>query len=229
MYYIAAPFGNYLKFEKTTSVAGTFTVSRRPGLIKQLIKTLRYSPFDKCWYNQLGLRNPGIKYAVNRYKSGQIISIAAIEQNDWLLLNNIIPKDIPLELNISCPNINHFEDYIKDIHLFRDRDCIVKLPPKPPERMIYDLVNIGFRKFHCCNTLMTEKGARSGKILIPLVTRMIINLKNIDNEIYCIAGGGIDSIEDIDFYRRCGADGFSFGTVCFNPFKLRKIINYVSQ
>ena len=45
-FFIAAPFGNYLKFENAISVKGTYTMLRRPGLVKQLIKTLRYD-FNK--------------------------------------------------------------------------------------------------------------------------------------------------------------------------------------
>ena len=39
-----------------------------------------------------------------------------------------------------------------------------------------------------------------------------------------IAGGGIDSIEDIEMYRKLGAKSFSLGTVCFNPLKLFNIL-----
>ena len=39
-FFIAAPFGNYLKFENAISVKGTYTMLHRPGLVKQLIKTL---------------------------------------------------------------------------------------------------------------------------------------------------------------------------------------------
>ena len=49
MLYIAAPFGNYLFTRKTRSVLGTYTLEKRPGLIKQLIKTLRYK--NGAWYN----------------------------------------------------------------------------------------------------------------------------------------------------------------------------------
>ena len=41
MYFISAPFGNYLQYtnfvsdDKVISVTGTFTVKPRPGLVKQ--------------------------------------------------------------------------------------------------------------------------------------------------------------------------------------------------
>ena len=41
-YFIAAPFGNYLKFKNAISVKGTFTVNPRPGRFKQILKTLLF-------------------------------------------------------------------------------------------------------------------------------------------------------------------------------------------
>ena len=43
-------------------------------------------------------------------------------------------------------------------------------------------------------------------------------------DIEVIAGGGIDSLKDIEYYKNIGADHISLGTVCFNPLKLRKLI-----
>ena len=119
--YIAAPFGNYVRRSSISSVMGTFTLNQRRGLILALIKTLRYSFVDEAWYNALGLRNPGIQAGLRKWDNDsrdRIISIAAIEPDDWKKLNDIIPKHVPLELNISCPNISKFNGYIKDLHVF---------------------------------------------------------------------------------------------------------------
>ena len=40
--YIAAPFGNYIHTNNTKSVRGSFTLYKRKGLIKQILKTLRF-------------------------------------------------------------------------------------------------------------------------------------------------------------------------------------------
>lgn len=80
--YIAAPFGNYIHRSGISSVMGTFTLKQRPGLILQLIRTLRYSFNDKAWYNALGLRNPSILKGLSKYNKNnkdRLISIAAIE------------------------------------------------------------------------------------------------------------------------------------------------------
>ena len=101
MLFISAPFGNYLTHKNATSVIGTFTLNKRSGLLMQMIKTLRYSFNDGCWYNALGLRNPGIIHGIGKYKPNNILSIAAIDAGDWHELEHLIPKDIELELNIS--------------------------------------------------------------------------------------------------------------------------------
>ena len=64
-------------------VKGSFTLEPRDGLILQIIKTLRYSFTYKGWVNKIGLRNPGIDYAIKTYKSGEIISIAIMEQKEF--------------------------------------------------------------------------------------------------------------------------------------------------
>ena len=42
-----------------------------------------------------------------------------------------------------------------------------------------------------------------------------------------IAGGGVDSFGAVYEYLNEGADHVSLGSVCFNPFKLRKILKKV--
>ena len=68
-YFFAAPFGNYLKFTNAISVTGSWTVEPRPGLLWQIIKTLRYVPNASGgfgWRNKLGLRNAGIHKGLER-------------------------------------------------------------------------------------------------------------------------------------------------------------------
>ena len=52
-------------------------------------------------------------------------------------------------------------------------------------------------------------------------------IKELNPTNYCIAGGGIEYMEDIAYYRTYGADSFSLGTVCFNPFKFRRLVSHV--
>ena len=150
MIYIAAPFGNYIHIPLTTSVTGTWTLEPRSGLIKQILKTLRYDFKTKSWYNSLGLRNPGVNKGIEKHKHGQIMSIAAIKRGDWKRLSKIIPKETPLELNISCPNITHPDQYLEGVEIFSEQSMknpIVKLSPTDDNKIIDILFEMGFMSY----------------------------------------------------------------------------------
>ena len=218
-----------MKYPLTTPVTGTWTLEPRSGLIKQILKTLRYDFKTKSWYNSLGLRNPGINKGIEKHKHGEIMSISAIKKGDWKRLSKIIPKETPLELNISCPNITHHDEYIQGVEIFSEqsmRNPIVKLSPTDDNKIIDLLFEMGYKKFHLVNTLKTNKGAQSGKILQSYVIEKLNYIrKNYSKQIHVIAGGGITSIQDIEFYKKHGAESFSLGTVNFNPWKTKRIIS----
>ena len=217
-----------MKYPLTTSVTGTWTLEPRSGLIKQIIKTLRYDFKTKSWFNSLGLRNPGVNKGIEKHKHGQIMSIAAIKRGDWKRLSKIIPREIPLELNISCPNITHPDQYLEGVEIFSEQSMsnpIVKLSPTDDNKIIDILFEMGFKKFHLVNTLKTNKGAQSGKVLQSYVIEKLNYIKkNYSRQIHVIAGGGITSIQDINLYKQHGAESFSLGTVNFNPWKTKQII-----
>lgn len=229
--YISAPFGNYIKTKNTRSVTGSFTLERRTGLLKQVINTLRYR--EGAWYNSIGLRNPGVEYGIKHYDRGRgdVLSLAAIKSGDWEALEKIIPDNIDVELNLSCPNIEHFDEYSKGSECFinNKRKVIAKLSPLSTRDSIVDLYKKGFRTFHGCNTLPTQYGGMSGAGLRNYVIQTIVFIKSISPYLEIIAGGGIQSIEDIKHYKNYGATSFSLGTVCFNPVKLYKLLNEVKE
>ena len=105
MLFISPPFSNYLDLPYTRSIKGSFTLEKRTGLFIQNLNTLRYSYEYGGWKNKIGLRNNGIDWAINRYRySNSIISIAILDEKEIKPLLNKIPKDMDLEINISCPN-----------------------------------------------------------------------------------------------------------------------------
>lgn len=224
--YISAPFGNYIRTKNTRSVVGSFTLERRTGLLRQIATTLRYH--NGAWYNALGLRNPGVEFGLKYYRRSEkdVLSLAAIQPGDWQKLNDIVPADIDVELNLSCPNIEHFQNYSEGAEVFlnSNRKVIAKLSPLITYTDIEDLYNRGFRTFHACNTLPTENGGMSGKGLRIYVEQTIDFIQRIDPECEIIAGGGIQTTEDIVNYSNCGASSFALGTVCFNPVKLYKLL-----
>ena len=155
--FISPPFGNYINLPKTISIRGSFTLEERQGKWIQILKTLRYSFILGGWVNKIGLRNPGISYAINTYKKGEIISIAIMDEKEIKPLVNKIPEDMDIELNVSCPNTEkHMIN--KGLKLFlnsKRKWCIIKLPPNPNYNDIDRYYKEGFRQFHASNTLST--------------------------------------------------------------------------
>jgi len=222
--FIAAPFGNYVKTKNTISVSGSWTVEKRTGRIIQIAKTLRYT--KKGWVNKIGLRNPGVEYGITKYRGDEVFSIAGIEKEDWKIFAEKIPENFNIEINMSCPNIDkHYTEGIEEFAPDTREWFIGKISPVTTFKELDKFIEtFKFKQIHACNTLPIDRGGLSGKELIPYTTKFIKYLKFNFPKIEIIAGGGIDSNEDIEYYKNIGADHVSFGTVCFNPLKLRKLI-----
>ena len=230
VYFISAPFGNFLQYstfaQGATCVTGTFTLKPRPGRFKQILKTLRYVPTEAgwAWRNQLGLRNPGIFKGIENTPWHSVMSIASLEPNDWKILYEIVPKHMSVELNISCPNVNRHPNLTKAFAKDKRKWCIVKVPPTITHKQLDRIVNLGYNQIHASNTLPTEKGGLSGKIVAPYTLGIISFLKENYPHVEVIAGGGVTDRFSADRYLDAGADHISLGTVSFTPWRLQKII-----
>tara|TARA_E500000178_G_C16876797_1_gene687032 strand:- start:273 stop:974 length:702 start_codon:yes stop_codon:yes gene_type:complete len=225
MFFINPPFGNYINLPNTKSIKGSFTLEARDGLIPQIFKTLRYSFKYNDWVNKIGLRNNGIKWALDKYKNDHIISIAILNKDEIPEFMKIIPKNQDLEINISCPNAEK-EMINNDIEKFLNKErkwCILKLSPKSKNDDIDYFYNKGFRQFHCCNTIPVPEGGLSGKSIIPYTNEKVNYIKSKYKDSVVIAGGGITEWNDVIKYKTKGADHFSVSTNFFNPIKSIKL------
>jgi dihydroorotate dehydrogenase len=231
-FFISPPFGNYIEFPNTISIKGSFTLYPRSGLIGQIIRTLRYNMINQGWVNSIGLRNKGIDYAIEKYKNKKcIVSIAILNNEEISILIDKIPNNMNIELNVSCPNTKNklVEKGLKGF-LNPEREwCIIKLSPLSDKELIDSYYKEGFRQFHCSNTLPSIKGGISGKRLMPYNKKLITYIKNNYQDSIIIAGGGIDNVNDINYYKNLGADNFSFSTVFFNLFKASKLLLYINK
>ena len=237
MIFISPPFGNYILTDKTISIKGSYTLYPRHGLLSRIIKTLRYSRINNGWINQIGLRNPGVDYAIQDFHKRQmnlvynpknanvIYSVAILNQNEIPILVHKIPVMMNLELNISCPNVksNKIVTGIEQFINPKRRWCILKLAPTIDTKEIDQFYQKGFRQFHCSNTIKTESGGLSGPSLRPYTTHLVKYIREKYPDAVIIAGGGIQNQDDINNYRNVGADHFSISTVFFNPFKTIKL------
>lgn len=217
MYFISPPFGNYLNLEKCMSIGGSYTLHPRPGLMKQIWLTLRYNSTYGGWTNKIGLRNKGIHYGLQQ--NNDITSIAILSVHDIPQFLSIIPQHRNIEINISCPNLN--KDLIdKDIHKFLNPQrqwCILKLSPLCKQEKIDEYYKMGFRQFHCSNTIPIHEGGLSGKSIMSYNEFLIPYIKQF-KDTTIIGGGGITSYKEIEYYKKLGAHHYSFSSVCFCPY-----------
>ena len=226
-FFIAAPFGNYIKHPNAISVTGTWTCRPNGNRLLAVLKTLRYRKNLGGWTNRLGLPNPGLVEGLKQTSTDDVLSIAELERGDFVQMYRELPKYQSLELNLSCPNINKTLPW-DNIHIFTRNTrpwCIAKLSPyTTPEEIAY-VVNAGFSQLHFCNTLPTKYGGLSGPELIPYTESLInITREEFGSDVEIIAGGGVQSESTIYRYMNAGADHISLGSVWFNPFKARRIL-----
>ena len=230
--FIAAPFGNYVKPVGCVPVCGTFTLYPQGNRVWSVIKSLRYSTKHKGWTNNLGLPNPGVKVGLERHIRGEVLSIAEIERNDFKKLYREIPEGIDIELNLSCPNVRNLPWDSTEIFARNSEKrkwCICKVSPTvTPEDLEFLITKLGFTQIHASNTLAIQGcGGLSGRTLIPYTLDIIRLIREEWPEVTIIAGGGVDNFGAVYEYLNEGADHVSLGSVCFNPFKLRKILKKV--
>ena len=234
-YFISAPFGNWIKPKGTIPVTGTWTLNPRGNRLWAVLKTLRYNKEVGGWTNSLGLPNPGIRVGLQKTKPHEVLSIAEVEKGDFWKLSRMIPDNQNIELNLSCPNIEKKLTW-ENAAVFnlntpwRRQWCIAKLSPlTTPEELKYLIEKLGFTQLHFSNTLpYGDAGGISGPVLRAFTMELIeVTRKEWGNDITIIAGGGVMDLGAVMEYLGAGANHISFGSVCFNPFKLRKLLKSI--
>jgi len=231
--FISAPFGNYIKSERTISVHGTFTRNPRGNRLWSVLKSLRYDRRLGGWVNKLGLPNPGLHQGLCNVdnKPSDVLSISEIKRGDFQKMNNIIPLNQSLEINFSCPNLGK-KLPLDGAGIFtkvKSREwCIAKLSPLTDgDELEFVIEHLGFKQIHLSNTLPLPngRGGLSGATLKPYTLELIdLVREQWGNRVEIIAGGGVSDFGGVMDYLKAGANHVSLGSVCFNPFKLRKLI-----
>ena len=225
-FFIAAPFGNYIKPKGCIPVAGTFTLNARGNRFLAVAKTLRYNSAQGGWVNRLGLPNPGIRNGLE--KNPTVISIAEIDKGDFQRLNVLIPENQSIELNLSCPNLDKKLSW-ESAKCFTPNTrkwCIAKMSPlTTPEEIKFVVKHLSITQLHFSNTLPTIRGGLSGPMLRGYTTELIeLARSEYGDSVEIIAGGGVSDFGSVTDYLSSGANHISLGSVCFNPFKLGKLL-----
>jgi len=231
--FISAPFGNYIKSKRTISVHGTFTRNPRGNRLWSVLKSLRYDRRLGGWVNKLGLPNPGLHQGLCNVdnKPSDVLSISEIKRGDFQKMNNIIPLNQSLEINFSCPNLGK-KLPLDGAGIFtkvKSREwCIAKLSPLTDgDELEFVIEHLGFKQIHFSNTLPlpNNRGGLSGATLKPYTLELIdLVRERWGDSVTVIAGGGVTDFSGVMDYLLAGANHVSLGSVCFNPFKLRKLI-----
>jgi len=229
--FISAPFGNYIKPVGCIPVTGTFTLHPRGNRLWSVLKTLRYNRALGGWVNKLGLPNPGLRAGLERHIRGEVLSIAETERGDFQKMNHTIPLNQSLEINFSCPNLKKRLplDGASIFTKVKSREwCIAKLSPLTDgDELEFVIEHLGFKQIHFSNTLPlpNNRGGLSGATLKPYTLELIdLVRERWGDSVTVIAGGGVQDFSGVMDYLLAGANHVSLGSVCFNPFKLRKLI-----
>ncbi len=240
---ISPPFGNYIHHKLASSIHGTFTLNCRPGLIKQVFKTVRPIWSGRQiigYYNKIGLRNRGL---YNIIKIPHNISIAAIDKDDWNTFldyfDDIIPSDIVktinIEINVGCQNIVTKDIPPKTTKRFVDKfnQVAIKIPGDiTADNLIVkaDWINRIGAIIHISNTLPGSlRGSLSGAQLKVLNIPRVKLVHDLFPNLPIIAGGGIYSFQDLFDYKSVGAIYFSLSSIFFTPWKALKLFSEYHQ
>ena len=232
--FISAPFGNYIKTPQTISVHGTFTRKPRGNRLWSVLKTLRYDRRLCGWVNKLGLPNPGLVKGLNNVseRPNDVLSISEVKRGDFQKMNNIIPLNQSLEINFSCPNLGKgrlpLDDAVYFTRVKSRKWCIAKLSPLTDgDELEFVIEQLGFKQIHFSNSLPLPngRGGLSGETLKPYTLELIdLVRERWGDSIEVIAGGGVADFGAVMDYLKAGANHVSIGSVCFNPFKLKKLL-----
>jgi dihydroorotate dehydrogenase len=245
---ISAPFGNRFSYQGATSTLGTFTLSYRGGALYRawrMVRTLRYHPKLGGWTNKLGLPNPGIDSlrgklgADKSYLKDKIVSIYGFCDGDWIQLALLMANEfrpMAVELNLSCPNVGATPIISGALRAARvlageGIPVIAKLPPiRWMQYAVLMLCDGGVKIFHCCNTIPTPGGGLSGKALKQYSLWAVSEIKDEwGGGVAVIGGGGVTHRQDVEDYRKAGADHVAIGSVLLNPFNWRRVRRLVEE
>lgn len=219
---ISPPFGNWINVKGCTSVRGSFTWNKRPGLIRHTLRSFRH--VEGGWINQIGLRNKGIR-SVTKFEPNVIYSLVGLDDYDWENMANHCPVGTHVEVNLGCPNVHQYRIPTGVLKHYCSKFIVtVKLTPdNAVDAMAAMCMEAGARYLHLSNTLPTPNGGISGRQLyavnLPIVARLA---KEYPGTI--IAGGGIYSQDIVFAYKWVGASYFSLSTVFLTPWRVRSIL-----
>lgn len=258
----AEEFKDFIDLKKLGAIV-TKTVTLKP---RSGNKPARTCETPAGMLNSIGLENPGIEKFIQenlplaaRYKVPVIVSISAEDDPDELVQLarrlNKVKSAAAIELNISCPNLQHDRLIAQDAQATREivgkvrkvteKTLITKLSPNVTSISEIALAAeaAGSDAVSLINTitgmsvdiasrrpkLANITGGLSGPAIRPIAVRMCWEVYN-KIKIPIIGMGGIIDLQSALEFILAGASGLSVGTANFvNPQVTVKIIHGLKQ
>ncbi len=215
--------------------------------------------------NSIGLQNPGVHAFIKNElprleKCGAVViaNVAGNTEEDYCKIAEVISETSVafLEMNISCPNVNHggaafgtdaatIERLTKNVKAHCSKPVIVKLSPNVTS--ITDMAKAaesgGADAISLINTLLGMRidiktkrpvlhrnvGGFSGPAVFPVALRMVWQVRNAVS-LPILGIGGISNADDAIEMMMAGADIIGVGTAMFaNPMAPIEIIDGIKQ
>ena len=148
-----------MRHKNALSVKGTFTLNPNGNRVSAILRTLRYDFKNRGWVNRLGLPNPGLQFALDKYTPSDIISVTELERDDFVKIEAELDLAQSLEINLSCPNVKSARWDRISVFPNKYREwCIAKMSPISTMEELDFVINAGFTQLHFSNTLPTARG-----------------------------------------------------------------------
>ncbi len=218
--------------------------------------------------NAIGLQNKGLQDFVEnkiphfaKVKTPLIVNIAGEEPEDFAKLTQTLNREKKvvkaLELNLSCPNVEHggasfiekrgrIADVIKTVRDLTDMPLFAKLSPELGDvlQIAGDCIKAGADGLSLINTLKGMSvdiykrlprianitGGLSGPAIKPVALRYVYEVKKHFPHVPVIASGGITTPEDALEFLIVGADLLAVGTANFvNPSSTMDILEGINR
>lgn len=211
------------------------------------------APTTAGWLNAIGLKNPGIDnvlaeklpWLASHYPDLPIVgSVAGSNFDEYVTVAkrmNTAPNVKLLEINISCPNVDHgglafgtdpatVEELTKRIVAVVDKPVFMKLTPNVTDivpvalaaeaggasglTMINTLTGMGIDLATRRPILAHGTGGLSGKAIHPLAVRMIHDVRQ-RTKLPIIGVGGVFTPEDVLEFYLAGANAVQVGAATY--------------
>lgn len=235
-----------------TIITKTLTYFPRKGNLKHWCPWRCVQRIEDGTVNAVGLTNPGYLWWIDNcydyvVRKGYKVIVSVMPENNTEANNmaaclDFLPDIVGVELNLSCPNVDHRQSTIDDLVKMVEEFCIlvrhpviVKLGYEQPyleicqrlEKLGYkdkgkvaaiDLINSVPWDIACPGETSPLakyglKGAVSGRRIIPFAREALAKVKIAGISIPVISGGGINSYAEVNYRMNHGADAVAFGSL----------------